>query len=336
MERRTEAADGNLPIIAVSRSALPGTGLPGLAEIGRIREWPQEQAPDRTELADLCADATALLCVNGDRIDEDFLDGLPTLRLVAVGSVGYDTVDAAAAAERGVVVTNTPGVLHEATADLAFGLILAARRRIVEADRWVRSGHWQQGDLQAMLGYDVHGATIGIIGLGEIGEAVARRAHGFGMRVIHHNRTPGDRALSAWRPLVDLLEEADIISIHLPINASTRGLIGARELALMKPTATLVNTGRGGIVDEAALVDALRSGTIGSAGLDVQAKEPNPDPHDPLLSVENCVVVPHIGSATFAARAGMVDLAAANIEDLLVRGKVRTPVPESRRIAGTA
>ena len=180
-----------------------------------------------------------------------------------------------------------------------------------------------------MLGYDVHGAVLGIIGLGEIGSAVARRGHGFGMTVVHHSRTRGNHELSRWLPLDELLATADVVSIHLPITAETRGLIGERELCLMKPTATLVNTGRGAIVDEEALVTALREGWIGSAGLDVQAREPNPDPHDPLLSVDNCVVLPHIGSASHGARAAMFDLAAANARDFLTDGSVRTPVPET-------
>lgn len=321
---------GPAPVVAVTRTALPGDGISGLEDIAELRTWPEDRNPTRAELAELAADATVILGPNGDRIDAAFLDAVPSLRLIAVASAGYDTIDAAAAAERGVIVTHTPGVLHEATADLAFGLLLAARRRIAEADRWVRAGEWHSVDLRNMVGYDVHDATIGIIGLGEIGTAVARRALGFGMTVVHHSRTVGDTEMSRWLPLDELLETADIVSIHVPISDETRGLIGERELRLMKPSATLVNAGRGGIVDEAALVAALRDGTIASAGLDVQVREPNPDADDPLLSVDNCVVVPHIGSATHAARAGMFDLAATNARDWLTRRTVRTPVPESR------
>jgi glyoxylate reductase len=245
------------PIVAVTRTALPGDGIPALRELADVRVWAEDRNPAPAELLELATDATIILGPNGDRIDATVLDALPMLELIAIASAGYDTIDAAAAAERGVRVTHTPGVLHEATADLAFGLLLAARRRIAEADRWVRAGGWHRVDLRNMVGYDVHGATIGI-------------------------------------------------------------------------------TGRGGIVVEAALVTALREGWIASAGLDVQVREPNPDPDDPLLGVDNCVVVPHIGSATHAARAGMFDLAAANARDYLAGGTVRTPVPETRAMAGIA
>jgi lactate dehydrogenase-like 2-hydroxyacid dehydrogenase len=331
MDQATEA--GSRPVIAVTRTALPGDGIAALADIAELRTWPEDRNPSPPELAALTAGATIILGPNGDRIDAALLDAVPSLKLIAVASAGYDTIDAAAAAERGILVTHTPGVLHEATADLAFGLLLAARRRIAEADRWVRAGEWRSVDLRNMVGYDVHGATIGIVGLGEIGSAVARRALGFGMTVVHHSRTVGDTELSRWLPLDELLATADVVSIHVPISDETRGLIGERELGLMKSSATLVNAGRGGIVDEAALVAALRDGTIASAGLDVQIREPNPDADDPLLSVDNCVVVPHIGSATHAARAAMFDLAATNARDWLTTGTVRTPVPESRAIA---
>lgn len=330
MGQVNDVSEGPRPIVAVSRAGLPGAGIPELGQVAEVRLWPAEAAPDPEQLRELTQGAAALLCINGDRIDAAFLDASPSLRLVAIGSAGYDSVDAAAAAERGVMVTNTPGVLHEATADLAFGLLLAARRRIAEADRWVRAGRWQANRLDTMLGEDVHGITLGILGLGEIGRAMARRGAGFGMTVVHHSRTQRDHELARWLPLDELLAVADAVSIHLPISHETRGLIGARELALMKPTATLVNAGRGGIVDEAALVAALHEGRIGSAGLDVQVKEPNPDPGDPLLSAPNCVVVPHIGSATHPARAAMFDLAAANVRDYLMQGTLRTPVAETR------
>lgn len=317
------------PIIAVTRTALPGERIAALSDIAELRVWSEDRNPEPSELIALASEATVILGPNGDRIDASVLDAMPRLELIAVASAGYDTIDSVAATQRGIRVTHTPGVLHEATADLAFGLLLAARRRIAEADRWVRAGQWHRVDLRNMVGYDVHGATIGIVGLGEIGTAVARRAQGFGMTVVHHSRTQGDTEMSRWLPLDELLAIADVVSIHVPISDKTRGLVGERELQLMKPTATLVNAGRGGIVDEAALVAALRDGTIASAGLDVQVREPNPDADDPLLSVDNCVVVPHIGSATHAARAAMFDLAATNARDYLGGGTVRTPVPET-------
>ncbi len=326
---------GGRPIVAISRSGLPGSGIAALEDHADLRRWERPAPPSQSELAALANGADALLCINGDRVDRALLAAVPTVRLVAIGSAGYDSVDVGAALDSGVMVTHTPGVLHETTADLAFGLILAARRRIAESDRWVRAGGWTASSLWTMLGHDVHGATLGIIGLGEIGRAVARRAAGFDMTVVHHSRSRGGDAGIPWLPLEDLLATADIVSIHLPATTQTRGLIGARELALMKPTATLVNTGRGGIVDEAALVRALREGRLASAGLDVQAREPNPDPADPLLGVPNLVVTPHIGSATMATRIQMFDLAAANVRDWLTTGRVRTPVPEHSRGAGS-
>jgi lactate dehydrogenase-like 2-hydroxyacid dehydrogenase len=325
-----------LPVVAVTRANLPGDGISSLADVAELRLWQERSSPTQAELLELAAGATTTLGPNGDRIDAGFLDANPSLRHISVASAGYDSVDASAAAERGVMVTHTPGVLHEATADLAFGLLLAARRRIAEADRWVRAGQWDEIRLDTMLGQDVHGITLGIIGLGEIGRAMARRARGFGMTVVHHSRTQSDHELSRWVPLDELLRVSDAVSIHVPISEETRGLIGARELALMKPTATLVNAGRGGIVDEGALVAALEQGGIGSAGLDVQVREPNPDPRDPLLSAPNCVVVPHIGSATQAARAAMFDLAAANVREFLTNGRPLTPVPECKGMSTTA
>lgn len=318
-----------LPVVAVTRAGLPGEGISALADIAELRVWDDDSPPDRAQLLRLASGASILLGPNGDRIDAAFLDANGSLRLIAVASVGYDSIDAAAAAARGIQVSNTPGVLHETTADTAFGLLLAARRRLAEADRWVRAGNWTEVRLDTMVGHDVHGITLGILGLGEIGRAMARRGIGFGMTVVHYSRTSRDHELAKWMPLDELLATVDAVSIHLPISDETRGMIGARELALMKPTATLVNAGRGGIVDEVALVAALREGRLGSAGLDVQLKEPNPDPSDPLLSVPNCVVIPHIGSATHAARAAMFDLAAANARAFIADGTVLTAVPEA-------
>ncbi len=292
-----------------------------------MSQWEAETPPTLDDLATLAAGARALLCVNGDPITDALLERCPDLELVAIASVGYDTVDVGAATRRGVAVTNTPGVIEEATADTAFALILAARRRLVEADRFVRAGDWERNSLSLMLGHDVHGAQLGIVGYGTIGRAVARRATGFGMRVVHHSRTRADDQLSTWLPLDELLATSDVVSLHTPLTAETRGLIGARELGSMKPTATLVNTARGAVVDEAALVEALRERRIHSAGLDVQVVEPNPDRGDPLLGLDNCVVLPHIGSATFAARAAMIDLAVANVVAHLAGEPLLSPVP---------
>jgi glyoxylate reductase len=317
---------GRRRLVAVTRTALPGDPVSRLAAIADTRVWQGETAPPTAALAELVADADAILAINGDPLTAAVLDAAPGLRLVAIASAGYDSLDSTAAFARGIAVTNTPGVLHEATADIAFGLILAARRRIAEADRFVRAGSWHDIRLTTLIGHDVHGARLGIVGFGEIGRAVASRATGFGMDVVHHSRQQADDALSRWVPLDELLETSDIVSLHVPLTADTRGLIGERELRRMKPSATLVNTARGPVVDQAALVRALRDGWIASAGIDVQDVEPNPDPADPLLSLPTLVVLPHIGSATEGARVGMIGLATDNVLAFLEGRPLLTPV----------
>jgi lactate dehydrogenase-like 2-hydroxyacid dehydrogenase len=239
------------------------------------------------------------------------LDPLPGLRIVANFSVGYDRIDVAACAERGVVVTNTPGVLDDATADLTFALILAARRQVVEGDRLIRSGGWTAGSwADGPLAEEAAGSTLGIVGLGRIGSAVARRAQGFDMRVLYSARTPRDTHLGEFRELDDLLGEADVVSLHVPLSAEARGLIDARRLSLLRDGATLVNTARGELVDEEALVAELVSGRI-RAGLDVFADEPNVP--EAVLDLPNVVLTPHIGSATRQAREAMTRLVVDNI-----------------------
>jgi lactate dehydrogenase-like 2-hydroxyacid dehydrogenase len=314
------------PVVAITRPNLHGDPATRLSAIADVRTWPGDQAPTVDEIASLAEGAVALLCVNGDPIGEDLLARLPALRLAAIASVGYDTVDVAAAARHNVVVTNTPGVLAEAVADMTFGLILAARRRLVEADRYVRGGRWNESSLTLMLGQDVHGATLGLVGFGAIGRAVARRAGGFGMTVVYHDPTRPDDPLGRAVSLDELLRTSDIVSLHVPLTPETRAMVGERELRSMKPAATLVNTSRGAVVDQAALVRALREGWIGSAGLDVQEREPNPDPNDPLLGLDNCVVLPHIASATYSSREAMVLRAAENIEAVLGGRQPLTPV----------
>jgi lactate dehydrogenase-like 2-hydroxyacid dehydrogenase len=313
-------------LVAVTRTALPGDPVSRLAAFADTRVWEGETAPPAVALAELVADADAILAINGDPLTSAVLEAAPGLRLVAIASAGFDSLDAAAAFARGIAVTNTPGVLHEATADIAFGLIVAARRRIAEADRFVRSGSWHDIRLTTLIGHDVHGARLGIVGYGEIGRAVARRATGFGMDVVHHSRQQVDDALSRWLPLDELLETSDIVSLHVPLTPDTRGLIGERELRLMKPSATLVNTARGPVVDQAAFVRALSEGWIASAGIDVQDVEPNPDPDDPLLRLPTLVVLPHIGSATEGARVGMIGLATDNVLAFLEGRPLLTPV----------
>jgi glyoxylate reductase len=277
--------------------------------------WPQNDPPPLAALHGAAAVADGLLTMLTDRIDADLLEAGPNLRIVSNMAVGYDNVDVTAASARGVVVTNTPGVLTDTTADLAFALMLAVARRVVEGDRVVREGGWGPWHPSFLLGRDIHRATLGVVGMGQIGRAVARRARGFGMKVVYasRRRVEDEKALGVeWRSLDDLLRESDFISLHVSLNAETRNLIGARELALMKATAFLINTARGGIVDQSALVDALRSGRIAGAGLDVAVVEPVPV-DDPLLELENVVITPHVGSATVETRTKMADLAVDNL-----------------------
>lgn len=326
--------DGPRCMVAISRRAMPGDPAAAIARFAEVHEWPRHAHPSADELRAFAAGAIVLLCVNGDRVDGPFLDAVPSVRLVALASTGFDSVDVAGARDRGVAVTNSRGTLHETTADLTFGLILAARRRITEAERYLRGGGWTQDDLDLMLGHDVHGATLGIVGYGQIGQAVARRAKGFGMEVLAYRRGPVDDGLARPVSFDELLRGSDIVSLHVPLMPETRGLIGIRELRLMKPTATLVNAARGPVVDEAALARALSEGWIGSAGLDVQAVEPNPDPDAPLLRLPNCVVLPHIGSATRAAREAMVGMAADNTIAFLTGRPLLTSVAPPAPMGG--
>jgi glyoxylate reductase len=266
------------------------------------------------DLARRVADCAAIIPMGAHPIPEAVLAAAPHLRIVAVAAVGYNIVDVAAATRRGILVTNTPGVLTDTTADMAWALMLGVARRVPESDRFVRAGKWTGVYWSQLMGVDVHGATLGIIGLGRIGQAVARRAQGFGMRVLYHNRKrdpEAERAVGAeYRAKAELLREADFVVLSIPLSAETRHLIGAAELALMKPTAYLVNVARGPVVDEAALVDALQSGRIAGAGLDVFEEEPKV--HPGLLELENLALTPHIGSASRATRLRMATRAAEN------------------------
>ncbi|WP_344088223.1 D-glycerate dehydrogenase [Luedemannella helvata] len=323
-----------LPRVALSRRGLPGDPVAALTPHADVVEWAHERPPNPAELRDLAADCDAVLCWLGDRIDADLFAAAPRLRVAALASAGYDGVDLAAVRAAGVVVSHVPGILQETTADLAFALILMARRRLGAAVDAMRAGGWTDNRMDGFLGLDVHGATLGIVGFGQIGQAVARRARGFGMRVHHHGGRSDGEGLSQRVTLDELLRTSDVVSLHLPLTDATRGLIGAAELALMKPTATLVNTARGGIVDEAALADALRAGRLHSAGLDVMTDEPRRDPADPLFGVPNLVVLPHVGSATEATRAAMVDLAVRNVLEVLAGRPALTPVPGTRPVPG--
>lgn len=287
--------------------------LQGIAEV-RLRMAPERATP--AEMVAGAAGVTGLLPVNGAAVDASVLEaaGLQ-LRVVANFGVGYDNVDVAACKARGVMVTNTPDVLTEATADLAFGLLLAAARRFPEGVAAAREGRWQWA--QALLwGHDVAGATLGIIGIGRIGAAVARRARGFGMRLLYFSRRRKPELEAAlelqYRPLNELLSEADFVTLHCALTPETRGIVDARAFSRMKPSALLINTGRGGLVDQAALLDAVRSGRIAGAGLDVTDPEP-PAPDDPILHEPRILVTPHIGSASIAARTAMTRVCVENL-----------------------
>jgi glyoxylate reductase len=257
------------------------------------------------------------LAVVGERVDDETLDLFPNLRIVANYGVGYDSIDAAACAARGVALTNTPGVLTAATADLAFALLLAVRRRLVVGDRAVREGRWHGGWADAdFLGREISGSTLGIVGFGRIGRSVAERAAAFDMRLLHHSR---HRDRDGWRELDDLLAEADAVSLHVPLTAETRGLLDARRLALLRDGACLINAARGQIVDEDALVRELVSGRI-EAGLDVFAHEPGV-PRE-LLGLPNVVLTPHIGSATTETREAMTRVL---VDNLLAAARGETP-----------
>ena len=294
---------------------LPEAALGALASFAECEVWSRRGAPGPGQLAAATAEADGLLCLLGDRIDAALLGACPRLRVVSSVSVGVDHIDVAAATARGIPVGHTPGVLAETTADLAFGLLLCAARRIAEGDRFVRDGGWRPErawELDLLLGRDVHGATLGIVGLGSIGCAMARRAQGFAMRVLGWNRVRREVPGVVSAELDGLLAEADFVSIHVALAPETRGLIDARALARLRPGAVLINTARGGIVDEAALATALASGHVAAAALDVYAREPL-DPESPLLALPQVVLTPHIGSASAATRGRMAELAVRNL-----------------------
>src|SRR2546422_5533609 len=296
---------------------------PVMAELARrftLIGQSHDRPATREELLEAASQADALAVSLTERVDADVLDRAPRLKVVAVYAVGYDNVDVAAATRRGIVVTNTPDVLTETTADLTWALILAVTRRIPEADRLVREGRWEGWAPTQLLGADVFGKTLGIIGMGRIGRAVARRAGGFGMTVLYHTRHPlrheEEMALHAKAlPLLQVLQAADIVTIHTPLIDSTRGLIGKSQRAVMRRSAYLINTARGAVVDEAALAEALEQGRLAGHGLDADQHEPHVHPR--LLALPNTVLLPHIGSATTETRVKMGLMVADNITAVL-------------------
>lgn len=295
----------------------PGTAVETLRAAGHeVRVWPGEIPPPRDDFAAALAESDAALTMVTDRVDREMLVAAPSLRVIANMAVGYDNVDPVMAAEAGVWFTNTPGVLAETTADMAFALLMSAARNVVASDRDTRAGGWKTWSPTAFLGQDIHGATLGIVGLGEIGAAVVRRAAGFRMRILYTGRKrkpDAERETGAvWRPLDGLLGESDFVSLHTPLTQETHHLMDASRFAAMKQGAILINTARGKVVDQEALVASLTAGRLGGAALDVTDPEPLPLDH-PLYRFPNVIITPHIASASMATRSRMAEMAAANI-----------------------
>ena len=306
------------PTVYVTR-AIPGGALDLLRASCEVAVWPGEEPPPYATLLHEARDAAGLLCLLTDRIDAALMDACPRLRVISTMAVGYDNIDVAAATARSILVGHTPGTLDDTTADFAFALLMAAARRIPAGVDYVRAGHWRTWGPLLLLGADIHGATLGLVGMGRIGAAVARRARGFDMRVLYttHTRRPEHVALEAelggaYASLDDLLAQSDFVSLHTPLTDATRGLINSERLRQMKRDAILINTARGPIVETEALLAALQAGEIGGAALDVTDPEPLPADH-PLLALPTCLVTPHIASASTATRARMADLAARNL-----------------------
>jgi glyoxylate reductase len=303
------------PRVYVTR-LIPDEGLQAILAACDAEVWEGELPPPREVLLEKIKGKEGLLSLLTDKVDAELMDAAGGLRVISNYAVGFDNIDVKAATARGIPVGNTPGVLTETTADLAFALLMAVARRVVEGVDYVRAGRWKTWGPRLLLGQDVHGATLGLIGFGRIGQAMARRARGFNMRILYHDRAPmpdAEAALGAtFVDLDTLLRESDFVSLHTDLNPTTHHMIDAAALAKMKPTAILINSARGPIVDPVALADALRRGVIAGAGLDVTEPEPIPL-DDPLLQLPNCVIVPHIASASVATRGLMARMAAANL-----------------------
>ena len=316
------------PRVYVTRR-LPQPALDIIRPIADFTLWDREDVPPSREV--LLREVTqvdGLLSLLTDRIDGEVMDAAPRLRVVSNFAVGFDNIDIPAATQRRIVVTNTPEVLTETVADFAFCLMLAAARRLVEGDRYARDGKWKTWEPLLLAGQDMYRATLGLIGLGRIGSAVARRAKGFEMRVMYYDpfrREDLEQSLQIeYRPFTDVLRQADFISVHVPLSEQTRHLIGRDQFSMMKPTAVFVNTSRGPVVDQQALAEALAARRIFAAGIDVFEREPVPT-DDPLLAQGNAIVAPHIASASIPTRIRMATLAAENLVAVL-QGK-RPPNP---------
>jgi lactate dehydrogenase-like 2-hydroxyacid dehydrogenase len=311
------------PTVLVTREVFDET-LKFLGQHCEIESNQEDRAFDPETLARRLADKDGVMCALTDRIDDKLLARCPKVKAVANIAVGYNNIDLPACTARGVMATNTPGVLDDSTADLAWALILGTARRLTELERRVRGGEWTGWRLKQWLGIDVHHATLGIFGMGRIGQTIARRAAGFEMKVLYHNRrrltADIEQRLGATYVTQDeLLRQADFVVLQVPYSPETHHMIGARELKLMKPTAILINSTRGGVVDDAALIAALRGGVIRAAGLDVFENEPRLNPE--FLRLDNVVLMPHIGSSTEATRRAMAMTAARNLVAALTGGK---------------
>ena len=304
------------PNVYITRR-IPDSTLEKISEVCQVEMWEEEDVPvPRDVLEEKIENIDGLFCLLTETIDEELLQKAKQLKVISNMAVGYNNIDVAAATEKGIFVTNTPGVLTETTADLTFALLMATARRIVEASDFLREGSWKTWSPMLLTGQDIYGATLGIIGMGRIGESLAKRAKGFDMRILYHNRSRKEEAEKTWgieyADLDSLLRESDFVCVMTPYTEETRNLIGDRELSLMKKSAILINTARGGIVNEAALYEALKQNKIWAAGLDVFEQEPV-DPDHPLLTLPNVVTLPHIGSASIQTRTRMAELAAVNL-----------------------
>ncbi len=296
---------------------IPDEGLKMITEKFDTTVWPSQEPPSIQEIIQNAEDCEGLVTLLSDPIGEEVIDKLPKLKVIAQYAVGYDNIDVSLATKRKIAVTNTPGVLTETTADLTWALLMAASRRIVEADRYIRDKKWDVAwGPEMLLGSDIYGATLGIVGMGRIGQSVARRASGFNMKIIYYSRTRNqniENELDAKHVnLHTLLRESDIVTLHIPLNSETHHLISKAEFEMMKESSILVNTSRGKVVDETALYNALKEGHIGSAGLDVFQEEPI-SKNSPLLDLNNVVIVPHIGSASKNTRTTMSRMCAENL-----------------------
>ncbi len=319
--------EGDLKIF-VTR-LIPKAGLDLLYGFAELRIWQEEVPPPREVLLEEAGEVDGLLSLLTDTIDAELMDAAPRLKVVSNYAIGYDNVDVEAATERGIMVCHTPGVLTDTTADFAFTLLACVARRVVEASEYVREGRWKTWGPMLCLGYDLHGATLGLVGLGRIGSGVAKRATGFDMRVLYHDvsRQPSreEELGLTYVDLETLLRESDFVSLHTPLTPETHHMMGCEQFTMMKSTAILINTSRGQVVDEKALYEALVSGGIAGAGLDVTDPEPILR-DDPLLTLDNCVVVPHIASASVATRTMMATMAAENLIAALQGRMPRNPV----------